>query len=373
MNTVVLQRLGRLILVVGGFLLLLYLFFWSAKLAYPFYIALGIAFLVNPVVTYLQEKQKLPRTLSVIVVLCFLGFSLIGILFFLITEIVEGANVLSHMVPVHIETLVNSIEDWIMNTVIPFFKQMFNQINVLSATDDQSLNDQLRNLSNQVIAQASQFTQGFLQKLPSLFAWIPNVATVFIFAILATFFISKDWYTYSRKVHRWIPVKAKSGTMQVVTDLRKAFFGFIRAQLTLVSITGFIVLVGLLILRVEYVFTIALISAIVDILPYLGTGILFVPWIIYSFIMGNISLGIGLSVLYVIIVVQRQIMEPKILSSSIGLDPLATLIAVFVGFQLFGFLGLVAGPVVLVLFSSLRRANVFGNVWSYIYHGSNIR
>jgi predicted PurR-regulated permease PerM len=78
------------------------------------------------------------------------------------------------------------------------------------------------------------------------------------------------------------------------------------------------------------------------------------------------SLAIGLGVLYLVVLVQRQVMEPKVLSSNIGLDPLATLIALFVGFKLIGFLGLIAGPVTLVIITTLHRAHVFKDVWSYI-------
>ena len=119
----------------------------------------------------------------------------------------------------------------------------------------------------------------------------------------------------------------KSG-MEVYIELRKAFFGFIRAQVTLISITGAIVLAGLLILRVKYAFALAFVIGLIDLLPYLGTGFIFVPWIIYEFIVQNYSLGIGLLVLYIIIIVQRQMMEPKVVSVNIGISPLVTLIAI---------------------------------------------
>ncbi len=83
---------------------------------------------------------------------------------------------------------------------------------------------------------------------------------------------------------------------------------------------------------------------LVDLLPYLGAGSVFVPWIMYLAIAGQLPQSIGLGVLYIVVLIQRQLTEPKILSKSIGLDPLATLIALFAGFKLFGILGLVAGP-----------------------------
>ena len=91
-----------------------------------------------------------------------------------------------------------------------------------------------------------------------------------------------------------------------------------------------------------------------------------VPWIAYTFIYGDLSLGIGLSVLYGVILVVRSMLEPKVLASSVGLAPLPTLIAMFVGLKLFGVLGLIIGPVSLVILSTIHRANVFRDLYGYV-------
>ena len=135
--------------------------------------------------------------------------------------------------------------------------------------------------------------------------------------------------------------------------------------LTLVSMTTVIVLIGLLILRVPYAITIAIITGVVDLLPYLGTGAVFVPWVIYVFFTGDTAFAIGLLILYIVVIVQRQIMEPKVLSSNIGLDPLATLVALFVGFKLLAF-RINHRSVTLVLLNTLHKANVFHDLWKYI-------
>ena len=163
-----------------------------------------------------------------------------------------------------------------------------------------------------------------------------------------------------------LPNKATYNLKNVLHELEKALFGFIRAQLTLISITALIVLVGLLILRVKYAITVSLIIGFVDLLPYLGTGLVFVPWIIYALIVGNFSLALGLGILYTVVIVQRQFMEPKILSSSIGLDPLATLVSIFIGFKLIGFLGFILGPVVLVILRTLYKLHILQDLKDYI-------
>lgn len=137
----------------------------------------------------------------------------------------------------------------------------------------------------------------------------------------------------------------------------------------MISITAFIVLIGLLILGVESAFTYALLIGLVDLLPYLGVGTIMIPWLIYAFATGDMTLGIGLSVLYGIILVARQLIEPKVLASSVGLDPLPTLIAMFAGLKLFGVLGLIVGPVTLVVLGAAFRAGVVRDLRNYILHG----
>ncbi|WP_438825770.1 AI-2E family transporter, partial [Paenibacillus phytohabitans] len=102
----------------------------------------------------------------------------------------------------------------------------------------------------------------------------------------------------------------------------------------LISVTAVIVIIGLLLLGVDSAFAIGLTIGIVDLVPYLGVGIVILPWALYSYMTGNLALAVGLLVLYGIILITRQVLEPKVLASSIGLDPLAMLIGMFAGLQL---------------------------------------
>lgn len=195
---------------------------------------------------------------------------------------------------------------------------------------------------------------------------LPDFATMLVISLLAAFFISKDFYLWRNRFRRLLPGGINSRVDRIMLDLKSALVGFIKAQLTLISITAAIVIIGLLIMRVEYAVTIGLLTGLVDLLPYLGTGTVFIPWIIYAFFKGQYGLVIGLSILYGIVVILRQIIEPKIVAENVGLDPLLTLVALFIGLNLFGFLGLIIGPVSLVVINALIKANVFQDVVKYI-------
>ncbi|MBU5212538.1 MULTISPECIES: sporulation integral membrane protein YtvI [Heyndrickxia] len=372
MNPVYVNRTIRFLIVLGIVLGGAFIFYFVSKVTYPFLIAIVIALLINPLVNFLERKARFPRALAVIVSIILIISIFIGLITLLIAEIVSGTNYLADVVPKHVNTLVEYIEDFIAGQVLPIYNQAASLFKNLDAGQQDTIMTNIQTAGQKIASSAGNFLQNFFLKLPALVSWIPNAATVLVFSLLATFFISKDWNRLSRFSGKLLPERAMKSFRTVITDLKKALFGFVRAQLTLISITLVIVLIGLLILRVDYAITIALVSGIVDILPYLGTGVVFIPWIIYEAIVGNIPLAIGLGVLYTVVVVQRQLMEPKILSSSIGLNPLATLIALFVGFKLVGFLGLILGPVTLVIITTLHRANVFQDIWNFILGKPNV-
>ncbi|VEF47339.1 sporulation integral membrane protein YtvI [Bacillus freudenreichii] len=360
------DRVVRFIIVVIVAAAALLSIYYVSKVTYPFIIALIIAIAINPVVGDLEKKWKFPRALAVLTALIILIGIFTGLITLLIAEIVAGASYLATVVPEHVATLIRYIEKLFASQVIPFYNKLAGMFKSLDSGQRDTIMSSIDETGGKITESVTAFLQNFFVKLPSLVSWIPNAATVIIFSLLATFFISKDWDRLVALSNRLLPDKVKSSGVRVFADLKKALAGFVKAQITLISITLVIVLIGLLILRVNYAITIALILGLLDLLPYLGTGTVFVPWIIYEALTGNIGLAVGLGILYTVVIVQRQLMEPKILSSNIGLNPLGTLIALFVGFKLIGFLGLILGPVTLVLLTTLHKANVFRDIWAYI-------
>jgi sporulation integral membrane protein YtvI len=365
MNSIYVNRVLRSVLVVFICISAILSIYYLSKITYPFIIAILIAYFMNPMVDFFEKKAKMPRSLAVIISLFFIVAVFAGLITLLVAEIVSGAEYLALVVPNHVETLVNYLEQLFAGQVIPLYNQLSGLFNNLDDGQQDTIMKNIQSVGSQIGTTAGNFIQGFFEKIPAILGWFPNAATVIIFSLLATFFISRDWHRLST-FGKYLPNRAKSSGKTVFADLKRALFGFIKAQLTLISITTVIILTGLLILKVDYAITIALVTGLVDIIPYLGTGAVFVPWIIFEAVAGDMARAIGLGVLYLIVLVQRQVMEPKILSSSIGLDPLATLVSLFAGFKLLGFLGLIAGPVTLVILTTLHRANVFRDLWEYI-------
>jgi sporulation integral membrane protein YtvI len=359
-----LRALFVLLIVVAAYFSLHFLI----PLTYPFLIGWIIALLVEPSVKWLERRARLPRWAAVTLILFLLLTLFFSLLIFIVAEIVVELTRLADFLPV----LINKVGQHIFDAFTrkdTDFRRIIDTIQSYLAKNPQHQQRISASIQENIGIIANKGTE----LITSILAWIgdflgnlPFMLTVLVFITLATFFISLDWPRLSHTVIGLIPSRVQKTIGLVMDDLKRALFGFIRAQLTLISITAIIMFVGLLILNVPYAFTIAFFVGLLDLMPYLGVGTILIPWIAYLFLTDNMELGAGLTVVYAVIIVVRQLLEPKLVASNVGLDPLLTLIALFVGLNLYGFLGLVAGPVTVVILLALHRANVFRDIWHFI-------
>ena len=130
---------------------------------------------------------------------------------------------------------------------------------------------------------------------------------------------------------------------------------YLRAYALLMLLTFVEMFIGFTVLRVPYAFLLAVVVAVVDLLPVFGTGTVLVPWAVVALLLGRYPLGSGLLILYGISLIVRQIAEPRLVGASLGLHPLASFAAMFAGFRLFGIMGLLMGPAVVLLIKGLLR------------------
>lgn len=348
-----------------------YAFYYIIPLIYPFIFGWILALMLNPLVNFFQFKLKLPRWLSVTLsMLLFVG-TMAAAVTLLVANIIVELGSLADNLQLKINQWAEQFNVFINSTAFQAWIEKINEFFENNPKYQETVNNNLSSTAGS-IADVSKFIISYVfDALRRFLTSLPNIATITIIVMLATFFISKDWYQLIKRYKGIFSDIIVKTTQLIRTDLQKALFGYMRAQLILVSLTALVVIIGLLVLRVDYAITIGLLTGLADLMPYLGTGAVMVPWILYVFFaQGDIFLGIGLSVLYGVIVIARQIMEPKVLASSVGLDPLATLIAMFVGLKLFGLLGLIIGPVSLILISAFYRARIFHDIAAYIHKGS---
>jgi sporulation integral membrane protein YtvI len=372
MQMTLLHQLLRMCIVLGSIVGCIAFIMLAAPYVYPFIISFVLAIVMNPIVRLIENKTVLNRTAAVVLILLiFLGIC-IGGLALAVTEIAQGATYLAKTVPAHFTDFVSYIQKLSEQYVMPYYERLLSFQQELDSSQQDALDENLQAVAQHLSVTLGEGIQAALEAVPLLLSKAPLYISVCVFALLGTFFLCKDWEKISRLLERVLPIMLLSSTRQVGEGLKKACIGFLKAQALLLSLTFLIMCIGFAVLRIEHPFATAFFIALVDIVPYMGTGIVFIPWILYSFLTGKFSLTIGLAVLYLVIVLQRQLMEPNLLSVQIGLNPLATLIAVFAGFQLLGFIGLLAGPVLLVILHTLYQTGVLHLLWNYVKYGKQI-
>lgn len=192
---------------------------------------------------------------------------------------------------------------------------------------------------------------------------LPNQMLIVVIMLIATFFLSKDLPRLKGRAVSWIPENMQAKLQIMSRELYRATIGFVRAQFILAAISGLVILLGLLVIRAEYILLASLFGAIASPIPVLGVGLLFVPWIGYNVLIGNYHLAVGLSLLFIVVIVVKHSLEPKVLGESIGIDPLSVLISLYVGYELLGVYGLILGPFVLITYNALQKAKAFAWVF----------
>ncbi|MEW4368928.1 sporulation integral membrane protein YtvI [Paenibacillus kandeliae] len=368
MNTIIRNRILRGLWVLVAIVLTCIAVRYLFPLLYPLLLAWLFAYAMNPLVRLFQKRLRFPRWLAVSISLLIYVGGLLALLSLLVTRLVQETITLMETFNEHIDNWRELFVGWTQNDRI---QSIIDQISgFLKQTPAQgAINDNLHQTTQSLTSMVSGIVTSILNYLLSFLTALPNFAWIIVVVVLSAFFISNSWERHTRIVSGWFPAAIRQPSIAIWNDLQKALFGYVKAQFILISITGIIVIIGLFILNVQSALLIGLLIGLVDLLPYLGVGIVMVPWAIYSLMSDDVGLGIGLSILYIVVLIVRQIMEPKILASNVGLDPLATLISMFVGLKLFGALGLIIGPVTLVFVAALNRANVFRDLRNYIVNG----
>ncbi|PSL43566.1 sporulation integral membrane protein YtvI [Salsuginibacillus halophilus] len=359
----------RTAVVIGVSLLAAWLLGILFSISYPFLIGILLAWLLHPLVRTLKYRLHFHPALAAFMGLLTGLSALAAIITALSFLSVYGFQQLSERVPDWIETAADNLQNFFNDTIWPFWQEMTGLLDTLSPEQQATLEEGIAQLGTQLGGIFGQFGQSLADGVTQFALGFPSVFIGFIFTILAVYFLGKDWERLTSLVQRNVPDGLRERAKAFSLALRLRVFGFIRAQIILMMITTVIVLIGLFLLQVEYAFTLAVIVGIAEVIPYLGTGTILIPWFLYLFFTGDITFGLAIAVLYVVALVVRQTLEPKVLSFSLNLHPLGVLISMFTGLQLFGFIGLIIGPIVLVVLVILYDIGIFDDVYSFIKNG----
>ena len=325
----------------GILLGLLYIGFkYIAPILIPFMIGFLISYFIQRPVRYLHRKLQInKKILSITLLLLF--YVLISFLLFLLC--VNGYS--------WIMSLTNELPKFYEYVVQPTIDNLIQEILLLTENmppEFKSALDELTRLmldsSKQLLGTISNF---IVQYLANAVKGIPGLFISFVMTIISSFFFIIDYDKIIQYILSHLNDTARTFLSDTQYFLKNKLWVIIKAYAKIMTLTFVELSIGLSLIGTEHPILIALAISIFDILPVLGTGGIMIPWSLICLIQGNIAMGVKLLIVYVIITVIRNIIEPKIVGAELGIHPLATLMAMLVGGQLFGIIGLFGFPILL--------------------------
>lgn len=325
------------------------LFYFILPVSVPLIVALITALILEPIVKLLQNKIKINRRISVLVT--FIGFVLfIGLSgYFITTKVITEAIKLVENAPEYI-----------------------NEITKAWLRAEADFTNAAKDLPKELVDEFSNQVQTFLNKtkedlvayvnidnLKALLTNIPNYLVSFIVYLIALFLFLIDLPRLRKGLYNHLTEKTADKVTFMTSRLSFVGFGFFKAQF-LVSVIIFIVsLIGLLFINPEVALVMSIIIWIIDFIPIIGSIVILGPWSLFHLLTGNIGMGTQLAILAAVLLIIRRTVEPKVMGTHIGLSPLATLIAMYLGLKLLGILGFIIGPLLVIGFNSAKEAGLF--------------
>lgn len=343
--------MGELIRMYGPLALVLLAFYlvfrYLSGLFLPFMIAVAIAVLIDPLVSQMEKRLRLPRGVTVGITLVLL---ITIILFFLsvgIAHIATELRLLAADFPVY----------------YVYLEQRLIQFSTLYAewlaSLPQALQDQIKQRQEEWVVSASGTLDSLGVSLQNLvLEGLPNLIAVLLVTFIATYFISRDRNTIKRFGLLLVPASRRDSVEKLAHRLFSSFVGFVNAYLILVLMTALITIIGLTLLGSRYALILGIAAGILDILPVIGPGLLFVPWAAYHFLFGNVIFGLLLLLLYGFNSAIRMVLEAQIIGRNVGLHPLTTLVSLYVGAKMLGPVGIIVGPLVAVIIKAMYETGI---------------
>lgn len=353
---------------------IIFLFFkYCFAIASPFIVSFFLAVLLQKPLRWLDKKTKKKcHTLwSLLLVLVCILIILGPVVLILALVGREVGNFITYLtgqlsdLPSFLATIQNSLIDFldflpdeiyteVSETITEFFGRLINNFDLSELGVD-----------------IKSITTGLSTGISGVYSVVKNIPSILIgvvIGIVAWIFFTKD-YNF---IVNFIKLQLPEGKKNILSDFKQIFsktvLKMVRAYALIMFITFCELFIGLSILNLigvsnnSYAAIIAVGIAIFDILPVAGSGGILIPWAVISLILGNTGQAVGLIIIYIIISVIRQYIEPKIVGTSLGVHPIVTLAGLYFGLKLFGFMGMFIVPIAVM---TLRAFNDAGRIHLY--------
>lgn len=319
----------------------------------PFIFGYIIARLINPIATKLQKWLRIPRGISAILVIIFTVGILGGLLTLLGIQLFEEVKKFY----INWEMTYDSIRsNW--NGLSSSWGELYRNMPDFVRN---VLNNAITGIYNETMAVTADFSvmntaQVVAKSLPAGIIW----AIMFILALF--FMVSKD-LRLTPAVRKLMGDGSANKLEEIKIQCKMYLGGYVKAQMILMVIVFFVILIILSLFRAPFALLVAALTAILDALPFFGSGIVLWPLAVIYLIDGKILLAVGYVITYFAIMLLRRVLEPKLVSDRMGFDnPIIMLVVMYMGYKIWGVIGLIIGPIILMIIISLYKVGLFNRI-----------
>ncbi len=335
----------------AAILAIVYLCFrYLLKLLMPFVIALLVAWVLRPLCRRYRKRFGSGQVYTALVAATVLLFYLIigGLAVLLIVSI--GSQITQRL---------SGLPALYTQTIEPGLRSLYASAEDLVSRFDPALESVVSRMMPDILSSlgsaVTRFSMNAVAGLTGVAASLPSTLLSATIGIISTIFMATSFDTILRFFKTNLPEKVTETAGYVVRSFRNIVMKYGISYCIIMLMTFGEIALGLLIIGKPHPVLIAALIAVFDIFPIVGAGLILLPWTVITFLQGNTLQGIGMAILYVVVIVVRQIMEPRIVGKQVGLPPLVTLVCMFVGTSLFGGLGLFGLPVLAAILTNLNE------------------
>ena len=318
----------------------------------PFVLAWGLSLGITPL------AERISRRLGFSSRLCAV-FLLTGAL--CLTVFLIGASI--NRLLAELQGLLNRLlesgsSQEILTGEMDYFQSVVSEIGFFQRFSESESGAIFRERFNEMVGNAlSEAIEAVSAELPrvaaKMISAMPSILLFIAVTVIAGFYFCMDRREIEKNILSMLPKSVRERIPTWRENVKRVSFRYLKAYLTLLLLTFAELFLGFCILRVEYAFLLAAVISLVDILPILGVGTVLIPWALVELLHRQFHLGVGLLILYGTVALVRQIIEPKLVGKSLGLHPLLTLASSYVGFQLYGVIGMATAPLIALLLKGL--------------------
>lgn len=329
------------ILFAGIYVVLKYVFIWLL----PFLVGFLLATLANSLSNRVCKNTRLNRRVCSLTVIGIIYLAVLLFVFLFSSELtVQLQEKISNLPEIY-----NQMVAPLLDTMVDFGKGFLPNLKTLGLLE--TFKDGTENMLVSFSGKAVNFFTDFIGKIPSFLM-------AMFFSVVSSVLIVWDYDKMTSFFEKQLPEKTTKLVIRIKTILLNSVSRLLKAYLILMIITFLELAVGFLILGVDEPIEKAISISLADFLPLIGISVVFIPWILVLLFQKKFYLAIGLSVLYLIITIIRNFIEPKIVGKEIGISPILSLISFYVGLKLFGFWGVIILPIVVILVKTLNDEGV---------------